>query len=76
VPAVTSGKLHPLTGPEAAAICYELHCCGIDVEATKDTNEVVHVWPEHPVSVAEEIAVLGAFLARTDSRIAWHQVAP
>jgi hypothetical protein len=37
-----------------------------------DRRHVVNLWPQQPVTTAEEVAIIGAFRAVTDARLAWH----
>lgn len=63
---------HALSGAEAATICRQLERRDIPVLVAVDEAQVVHLYPQRPVDTREEVAVLGAFLAVTDARLAWH----
>jgi hypothetical protein len=63
--------LHALTEPEAAAICAVLRAVEhIPVEADCYADGV-HLHPCREVTTAEEVSVLRAFAAVSDSRIFW-----
>lgn len=64
--------VHALSDAEVTAICEQLAAQHIPVSVNVDA-EVVHLWPQRSVSTVEEVTVLRAVCAKTDSRIAWHE---
>ena len=58
--------LHPLNAAERFGLRLGLHAQGIDVTIAQDTDHIVHVWPDQPVSVPEEVTVLRVVCAATD----------
>lgn len=63
----------PICQVDATAIAATLGRSGIGVESTVDALGVVKLWPLHKLTTAEEVAVLQAYTAVTDSRLAWHR---
>lgn len=68
----------PLTGAQAYLIAVKLAARGLHVVPAVDSHRVLHLWSlEGPLSTADEVTVLAAYLAKTDARIEWHgAVAP
>lgn len=64
----------PCTDTMAADITATLADRRIPVRAAID-DHAVHVWPQRPVTTAEEVAALRAFSLATDSRLIWHPFA-
>lgn len=66
---------HRLTPAEAATVCAALAADEqhLPVLAAADARNIVHVWAQRPMTTAEEVTVLRAFAAVSDSRLAWHQ---
>jgi hypothetical protein len=46
---------------------------GIRIEPVLDIFGVLHLWALEPTTIAQEVAVLRAVAAVTDSRLAWHK---
>jgi hypothetical protein len=64
-----------LTPDTAAAIRDRLFDDGIPVWVEIEIDpDMVHLWPGRVLSTGEEVTALSAFIAATDSRIAWHEV--
>jgi hypothetical protein len=61
---------HPLTRSEALQICACLAVEGIRI--TIKLSEAVDVYAVGPVDTRQEVAALGAVLARTDAPVRWH----
>jgi hypothetical protein len=62
-----------LTPDAAVAIRDRLFDDGIPVWVEIDLD-MVHLWPGRVLNTEEEVTALAAFIAATDSRIAWHEV--
>jgi hypothetical protein len=65
----------PIGQADATTIANTLGRAGIGVESTVDAVGTVTLWPLRRLTTAEEVVVLQAYTAVTDSRLAWHQVA-
>lgn len=63
----------PLTVAAALDVLTQLERRHLSVAYSVDRRHVVHLWPQQAVTTAEEVAVLAAFSAVTDARIAWHE---
>lgn len=70
----TDEPRHEITQAEAARILTALAKEGVHVVPMVD-DHVLHLWPQELLSIAQEVTVLRAFAAVTDSRIAWHEAA-
>jgi len=64
----------PISAGDANAIAVALAQAGIQITVSVDKHRVVHLWPwpGWPLTNAQEITALRAFIAVTDCRIAWH----
>ncbi len=64
---------HHITAAEAAAVCNVLRSVeGIQVSADVGYDGTLNLRPSCPVSTGQEVAVLRAFTAVTDSPLHWH----
>lgn len=63
----------PLTAAAAGQVAAILHSSGIPVEPSTDSAGVVHLFPLRLLATVEEVVVLRAFRAVSDSPIAWHE---
>jgi hypothetical protein len=62
----------PLSQAAATDVAQLLARAAIYVEPTVDAHGVVNLFPLQPLSTEEEVAVLRAYSAAGDSRVAWH----
>ncbi len=73
---VVDRPARPMTPWDAAiarTLLREVHRIEIDVRTCAEKRgEVVHLAPSRRLSTAEEVLVLRAFAAVTDSPLAWH----
>lgn len=69
--------IHELTCAETAAIVRDLadHDPPLPVLTDVDDGHTLHLRAQREMTTAEEVVVIGAFLAHTDSRLAWHAAA-
>jgi hypothetical protein len=66
---------HPLSAPAADAIrCALWSTEHIPVDVHVDQNGLVNIWAVgRPLTTAEEVSALRAFIGATDSRVRWFQ---
>lgn len=61
-----------LTDADAHHVTVALAAQGIHIAPVVDVYHTVHLWAQQPVTTRQEVRVIAAFRARTDSRLSFH----
>lgn len=64
---------HTITDAEAHQVTVDLAAQGIRVEPVVDADHVLNLWAKTPMSTAQEVCALQAYLQHHDGRAAWHK---